>query len=147
MLIECKRCGQLKDVSHFNKVSNRKRGYHVWCKECLKEYDHNRHLAQHDKIMNQKYKRRHLIHTWLIENKKNLYCVKCGENDPCCLEFHHLNPSEKEFNISDAIKNGYSIKRIELEMKKCIVLCSNCHKKEHANNKEEIDNQLEFDFT
>ena len=58
-------------------------------------------------------------------------CVSCGYNDhPAALQFHHTNPSEKEFTIST-----YLIKRtwdeIKLELDKCTMLCSNCHAIQH----------------
>ncbi|MBI5747458.1 MAG: hypothetical protein HZA13_10715 [Nitrospirae bacterium] len=52
---------------------------------------------------------------------------RCGE----ALEFHHLESSEKDFGISN---QGYtrSWKRVEEELKKCILLCANCHREVHA---------------
>jgi len=132
MEVECKKCGKWKDSTCFNKVETRKRGFHVWCKECLREYDHERHQSQRPKILQQKKARREKIQEWLKENKKPLCCSKCSENDPVCMDFHHIDESEKDFNIGEAITKGYSIKRIETEMKKCVVLCANCHRKEHA---------------
>ena len=55
-------------------------------------------------------------------------CCLCGY-DKCiaALELHHINPEEKEFSFS----NYNSYKSLDLlidELKKCILLCSNCHK-------------------
>ena len=66
---------------------------------------------------------------YYFEKKSNLKCLKCGENHISCLEFHHKDPNEKEYNVS-ALKNRSHKKLLE-EMKKCIVLCSNCHRKLH----------------
>lgn len=63
--------------------------------------------------------------------KENLKCSFCEENEPCCLDFHHLNPKEKEFNVSILTIYG-SIKKLKNELKKCIPVCSNCHRKIHA---------------
>jgi 5-methylcytosine-specific restriction endonuclease McrA len=58
-------------------------------------------------------------------------CQKCGY-DKCvsALEFHHLDPNEKDFNIS---KSGHSRswERVKNELDKCVLLCSNCHKETH----------------
>lgn len=53
-------------------------------------------------------------------------CMRCGYNK-CyrALEFHHRDPSTKEFGI--ATGEGRSWKRLEPELKKCDLLCSNCH--------------------
>lgn len=67
-----------------------------------------------------------------IEEKLQLKCQECDENHIACLEFYHLDPKEKEENISKMVK--YSLKRIEKEKNKCIILCSNCHRKLHWDN-------------
>lgn len=66
-----------------------------------------------------------------IEFKKTLSCSRCPEDHIACLEFHHLDPCEKDMGIAAAMTNGWSMKRIKKEVAKCIVLCSNCHRKEH----------------
>lgn len=48
-----------------------------------------------------------------------------------CLEFHHKDPSKKEVTLSRAVNNGWSIERMEKEIAKCVVLCANCHRKLH----------------
>ena len=78
-------------------------------------------------------KRKTGIKKWFEDYKLKLKCSKCSEDHPAVLEFHH-NLKNKEFNISEMISNGYSIDRIKKEIEKCIVLCSNCHKKEHYKN-------------
>jgi len=57
-------------------------------------------------------------------------CSKCDESDPICLDFHHLDPSEKEGQIS-RMANSSSREKLLAEIDKCIILCSNCHRKEH----------------
>ena len=63
---------------------------------------------------------------------KGAKCEKCGY-DRCveALEFHHLSTSDKNFGLSE---RGYarSWKRVEKELKKCILLCANCHREIHA---------------
>ena len=58
-------------------------------------------------------------------------CQKCGYSK--CIEsldFHHKNPSEKEFTIGQH-RNKSKEKLLE-EIEKCVCLCSNCHRKVHA---------------
>lgn len=50
-------------------------------------------------------------------------CSRCGLEDIFVLEFHHVDGSSKEFNISSSC--GFS--RMEKEVEKCVLLCSNCH--------------------
>ena len=62
--------------------------------------------------------------------KATLECARCGENHPATLQFHHCDPQKKDFNLSEAVREGYSIERISKEVAKCTVLCANCHAKE-----------------
>ena len=56
-------------------------------------------------------------------------CVVCGYNKCVrALHFHHLR--DKEFSISDSGCTR-SWKRVEAELQKCILLCSNCHAEQH----------------
>lgn len=45
------------------------------------------------------------------------------------LEFHHLDPNEKDFSFSQGIK---SWERVKIELDKCVLLCANCHREVHA---------------
>ena len=58
-------------------------------------------------------------------------CGICGY-DKCveALEFHHLDPSQKEFTLTASVANRQVF--VE-ELKKCVCLCSNCHRKLHWN--------------
>lgn len=60
-------------------------------------------------------------------------CVRCGY-DKCfgALEFHHLDPTQKEFTI--AKRGQKSLARLILEAEKCVLLCANCHREIHADN-------------
>ena len=62
--------------------------------------------------------------------KATLECARCRENHPATLQFHHCDPQKKDFNLSEAVREGYSIERIRKEVAKCTVLCANCHAKE-----------------
>ena len=68
---------------------------------------------------------------WYFEIKSKLSCCVCGESESSCLDFHHLDSTEKEFDISVKIKDGGKIKILE-EINKCACLCANCHRKYHA---------------
>ena len=70
------------------------------------------------------------------EWKATLKCDRCSENHPACLEFHHLDASKKHKQIADL---RASPKKLKEELKKCIVLCANCHKKLHYEQKHNQD--------
>ena len=77
-------------------------------------------------------KRRKNKRAWLVDIKSKYVCAKCGENNPICLEFHHVG--KKDFDISVGIRNDKNKEAILKEIEKCIVLCANCHRKEHRNS-------------
>ena len=63
---------------------------------------------------------------------KGRECEVCGYKKCVnALEFHHIDPNEKEFGVGE---NGYtrSIEAIKKELDKCILVCSNCHREIHA---------------
>lgn len=61
-------------------------------------------------------------------------CEICGYNKCInALEFHHLNPNEKEFGLSNG--NIKSLERLKKEVEKCILVCSNCHHEIHYADK------------
>jgi hypothetical protein len=75
------------------------------------------------------------IKIWALDYKGK-QCECCGYNKCTeALEFHHINPNEKDFNISDRdIKLDW--KEIQKELDKCILVCSNCHREIHAGIRE-----------
>ena len=73
-----------------------------------------------------------ILKEWWKSYKSTLACIKCGENHPHCLDFHHRDPAEKEFTLSLAGEGRYGIPRLLKEVAKCDVLCANCHRKLHA---------------
>lgn len=59
-------------------------------------------------------------------------CEKCGYNSHiAALDFHHLNPNEKELKLDSRNFSNNNLEKIFKELKKCILLCSNCHREEH----------------
>jgi hypothetical protein len=65
----------------------------------------------------------------------NLSCVQCGEDHPAVLDFHHVDPTTKDGGVGRMMWEQ-TPERVKAEMDKCIVLCSNCHRKHHWNEKQ-----------
>lgn len=79
-------------------------------------------------------------------------CERCGY-DKCidALEFHHLNPDEKDFGLSCG--DTRSLEKLKAEADKCIMVCANCHREIHAEERErkilerdekKIENEIVF---
>lgn len=57
-------------------------------------------------------------------------CSRCGITLECVLDFHHLDPAEKDPGYRSLRCWGW--KRIVAELAKCVLLCKNCHAIEHC---------------
>lgn len=67
----------------------------------------------------------------LLRKQQGGKCQKCGYDKYLgALEFHHMDPSQKDFTIGN---RNFKLEECIKEAKKCILLCSNCHKELHAN--------------
>lgn len=137
----CKKCNVEKEFSEFGKNNRSKDGLHSMCKVCKRKVD-NAWSASHREQRNEASK------LWRKDNPDKLVayyqqrkeflislktpCVKCGETRPTVIEFHHIDPSTKSFNISYVASNGAKPKEVILdEIKKCVCLCANCHAEFH----------------
>lgn len=109
------------------------------CRECHKEYRKLHYENNKVKYIKKAKKHRAKVSNWFDNYKQNLKCQKCEEKRWWVLDFHHTDPSEKEFNIGN-LKNSGSKSMLEKEIKKCIVLCSNCHRDLHYQEKIIADN-------
>ena len=109
-----------------------------YCYECSPHEDENMSHAQAVTI------KRRAIKKMLIEYKGGK-CQHCGY-DKCmrALEFHHLNPEEKNFHLSKNLSK--SIASLKSEADKCVLLCSNCHAEEHQRLYEEGYRQFNPDI-
>ena len=113
------------------------------CQKCYFDYksknkktieykrDWNRKYFQENKELinnrrrNWRQKRRNMFNDY----KSNIGCFRCGEQHPACLEFHHLDPSEKDISIRTMVRlKGENLSK---ELDKCILVCANCHREIH----------------
>lgn len=92
----------------------------------------NRKYADRAEYLKEAVKRRRKNLRLKAVQLKGGKCYICGYNR-CdkALEFHHLDEEVKSFGISaKGITRSWEKTKIELE--KCILLCSNCHRELHA---------------
>lgn len=82
------------------------------------------------KEIDKKERRRAEMRRWVHDYKAaECECARCGEGDPACLDFHHTG--EKELSVSNMVSYGYGKVALRDEIERCVVLCANCHRKEH----------------
>jgi hypothetical protein len=127
----CCRCRCIKSIREFNKDKSEKDGLCPLCKECRKKSRKKYYLANKEIIIGKQRNKRRQCQEWVRQFKDK--CKTCGETHPACLDFHHVGDKEAGIanmihtrNITDDLKI-----KIIAEIKKCEVLCSNCHRKVH----------------
>jgi len=107
----CTVCNQEKSVEEFYHSKTR---VHSWCKKCTCK-NHNTRWVE-----------RKIEAIKLFGGK----CCKCGYcKNYTALEFHHINPKEKDF-VWTKLRELPWVKIIK-ELKKCTLLCANCHRETH----------------
>jgi hypothetical protein len=105
-----------------------------------KEYQKKWYQDHKETCKNSLRKRRNDNRKYIEEIRKNSKCEECLENHPACLDFHHINESQKDLDISRAICD-WGLERIKHEIMKCQVLCSNCHRKLHWEQTHKVVNK------
>ena len=113
---QCTKCGKILPITEFNWRSKTKGTRRSECKYCHSDY------------MKQKYQEKKNI---VQSIKSSCSCAKCGDTRGYVLDFHHINPEEKEDSIARLTSNNSKLDRVYDEIKKCVVLCANCHREFH----------------
>ena len=108
----CSKCSEIKPLIEFHSSSHSKDGKISVCKKCSNERNKKR-LQKRIQFL----------------NSRKGFCIVCGEKNKKVLVYHHMNPKNKLFNISDI--PHHSLETIALEHAKCVVVCDNCHKEYH----------------
>ncbi len=128
----CSICNKEKNVEEFNFRNKEKNIRHYNCKDCVK-ISRKKSYNKNAEYYKDKSKRRRKEHANLYdEYKKTLSCKICGESESVCLDFHHIEPNEKEYNIALLKYSTGSFEKVKREIEKCVVLCANCQRKVHA---------------
>lgn len=128
----CTKCTTLKPKTDFYKSAAKPDGLQVRCKSCNRKGNvsfyassENRRTKVKETRTNTKKKNKYLVDRY----KRMCKCKHCGEDDPIVLDLHHVDPAGKDAGPSQLL--GGSLEVLREEIRKCIVLCSNCHRREH----------------
>ena len=58
-------------------------------------------------------------------------CTRCGASHPAIIDFHHVDRNDPDkHKVHQLFKSGKYKKAYE-EIKKCLILCANCHRIHH----------------
>lgn len=123
----CDICGRIRPVNEFAWQTTKRRRDNR-CISCRKAYQREHYLKNRKRYIANAGERRRGWQTerliWLLEYFKEHPCVDCGETDPVILEFDHL--SDKSFNIGTQLGHRKWPDILD-EIRKCEVVCANCH--------------------
>jgi len=127
----CTKCNIEKDEQDFRIRNKSKNKRSCWCKSCFSLYEREKWKnsptvrSRHNDQLNSR-RIRNSQYVW--DFLKLHPCVDCGNSNPIVLEFDHRNPNDKSYNICDLTFNASNIDLLKIEIDKCDVVCSNCHK-------------------
>lgn len=128
----CTICQNNLPIVEFNKNKTKADGLQSHCRSCNKDRSKKYYAANKEKHYQAASKRKQKI---VKELRQFIYdyvvshgCIDCGENNPACCDFDHVR-GEKSGNISRMIHRGLSKNTILKEIDKCVIRCSNCHRK------------------
>ena len=130
----CKMCSRVLPLSEFPVRSATTRNPNAYCRECQRAYSRAHYAANKEshnarRCANQKrYSQQNRVK--LLEYLRGKCCVDCGESDPIVLDFDHVSGA-KDYNIGNMITQA-TLTRIERELLKCEIRCSNCHRRKTA---------------
>lgn len=100
------------------------------CKSCHWEYYKGRVQDDSNYFLKYQNARRKVGYERITALKSSLGCQRCGYNEhPAALDFHHRDPSQKKMGIPNVW--NLSWEKALLEIAKCDLLCSNCHRIHH----------------
>ena len=136
----CSKCKITKPLSEFWKDKRSKDGKMSCCITCGKKHNARRivPLGQRKYGLYRKSpdgitKRDKIA---FVHKQKEAPCECCGKLDmPSVMDFHHLDPATKAFNlgrVSTDTAGAHTLEAIKKEIDKCILVCAICHRKIHA---------------
>ena len=119
-------------MERFQKDRSRSTGRQAYCARCMASMNN---AAYQKKKLERRANRaatRKRATQWLLDTKAKLGCLICEEHDIACLDFHHVDKVTKDFNIVVAYRDKKVTKYGAFrELRGCVVLCANCHRKHH----------------
>ena len=121
-----KRCGCC-GRNRLHKFFNTRRGGQLqsYCRDCQREVSQAYYRDNRGAHLDRAYRRRAHLRQ-LINEAKSKPCADCGVSYPFyVMDFDHRD--DKSFAISQAWRTR-SWERVLLEIKKCDVVCANCHR-------------------
>lgn len=110
----CKNCQKILPIEMFYERPNRDKKVFSYCKSCMNILTLERQRKNKQKCVD------------YLGSK----CSICGYSKcNAALEFHHVDPTQKDFTIGK--NHGRTFENVKTELDKCILVCSTCHSEIH----------------
>ena len=107
-------------------------------REYQRKWVNNKYATHTEEIKKQKNDNRNKKRQWLNDYKAECGCFMCGIKNPVVLEMHHKDPSTKRETLAYLTSGNWSLDVIKEEAEKCEVVCANCHRIIHHNERESV---------
>lgn len=131
----CGRCDRNLSEDSFSINNSRKDGLQSYCISCMKEARLEHYEKKKDYYRNQVKSKKDYLKEFVKRFKNICKCSVCGEDRGWLLDFHHCNGEDKLREVAYMYKYG-SINSLKKEIRKCKVLCANCHRDLHYQEKQ-----------
>jgi hypothetical protein len=132
----CPGCGETRDDAAFNFKNRSKGRRQVYCRDCSRRYVRDHYARNKDYYLRKARARNRMQRLRLLDRILDYLnthpCVDCGERDPVVLDFDHIDPATKRWEIAVKVRYGSSWRIIEAEIAKCDVRCANDHRRRTA---------------
>lgn len=115
---KCIKCLNIKKITEFYKKS--KARCNSWCKDC---FDNGTYKYQSDRATERKLE--------LVKAQGGKCSICSYSKNLAGLVFHHIDEKTKSFELDARTLGNMSKDLIEAEVKKCILICHNCHMEIH----------------
>lgn len=98
-----------------------------WCGANQQRRTAARGLRSAERRKNKKNASRAYLREFSWRYKQLCGCKHCGIINPQVLQYDHIDPTNKLLMVSQMIQSSFSLKTVKEEIRKCQILCANCH--------------------
>lgn len=122
---KCNKCNKTKPLEDFPKNSTKKDGRGYSCKSCHNQYTKNHYRQNKEQYLTKNSKTNERNKEFSRKLRALSGCSICSEKRWWVLQYHHKK--DKEYNIAELVRRSCSLQTLKKELKKCIIVCANCH--------------------
>lgn len=132
----CSKCEKELELDKFSFKQKAKGTRRADCKDCFSKLTKKHYSNNKSSYLEYGRRRREKAKEFICNYLSDKKCIDCDNSDIRVLEFDHIK-TNKFSNIADMVRQAYSDNKILEEIKKCEIVCANCHRirtSERSNN-------------